>query len=63
MRKRKTHRGYLATSVLITGQSWCGMAASLSFLPLNVKTFWDSVVWFHPGGDKSGQPHPGLRKN
>lgn len=42
---------------------WCGRAANLSFLPLKVKTFWDSVVWFHPGGDTSGRSHPGLRKN
>ena len=33
------------------------------FLPLTVQTFWDSVVWFHPGGTRPGRPRPALRTN
>lgn len=61
--KRKTHRDYTNIPVVSTGWGWHGRAANLSLLPLKVKTFWDSVVWFHPGGYKSGWSHPDLRKN
>lgn len=37
--------------------------ANIGFLPLKVRTFWVSVVWFHPGGEKSGRSRPALRTN
>lgn len=43
-------------AVLIIG--WVGMGGLQT-----VQTFWDSGVWFHPGGNASGRSHPGLRKN
>lgn len=62
LRKKKDLQGLYSYSCFSTERGWCGRAANLSFLSLKVKTFWDPLVWFHPGGDKSGWSHPGLGK-
>lgn len=36
--------------------SWDCMRRLKTSLPLKAQTFWDSVVWFHPGGVESGRP-------